>query len=383
MKPTPPLGLSPSQRRPALEASITSGSRASKYIGLTAKQLKANGDEQSDYILRSPSSLSHGHLAPDSSNTSDSPYTTPKAGTAPRVLNTYNGAHTPGLKTRPSLTTPRPRIPSAIAMPPPASPARSTSLTSTYSLNDGPNPDLGHDDLTLRLQQRSSMDLTTSSQALQDKINQLLSGQSIPPPHTNNSSPSRQSSLSSPQSAFPNDDVQEGVPHFRLESLERENVSLREAAEAARADVSLLQSERDAAIASASSIENQLRTLERKSTERESKVESLERAALQTTSEIERLRTEHEARVADLQAKLDANELLVKSLKEAIAMKEGAEHDRDALLKAKNDEIALLEGRLAKVSGELDADRKELNAQIDELRQAGQVSHLAFKPVRI
>jgi DNA repair exonuclease SbcCD ATPase subunit len=229
------------------------------------------------------------------------------------------------------------------------------------------------------------MDLSASSQALQDKINQLLSGQSIPVPHTNNTSPSRPSSVTSLRSPFPDSSVQNEVLHSRLESLERENASLREAAEVARKDSSLIQlleSERDAALASVSSTESQLRTIERKFTERESKVESLERAALQTSSELERLKNEHEARVMDLQAKLDTNDLLIKSLKEAIAAKEGAEHDRDVLLKAKNDEIGLLEGRLDKVSGELEADRKELNAQVDELRQAGQVSYLTFEPVR-
>jgi len=179
--------------------------------------------------------------------------------------------------------------------------------------------------------------------------------------------------------------VQKEALRSRIESLERENASLRDAADAARADVSLirtLESERDTALATVSSTESQLRTLERKFSERESKFECLERAALQTTSELERLKNENEARGADLQAKLDTSESLVKSLKEAIAVKEGAEHDRDALLKAKNDEIGLLEGRLDRVSGEIEVDRKELNGQIDELRQAGQVSYLSFELAR-
>ncbi|KAG1848637.1 hypothetical protein C8R48DRAFT_663471 [Suillus tomentosus] len=372
-KPIPQLGLSQSPR-PGLDTQITSGSRASKYIGLTAKQLKANGDGTSEYTLRSPSSPSRGPPVVDLNlHPSDSPFTTPKAGAAPRAPNVYSGALTPGLKGRTSLNTPRPRIPSAIAMPPPASPARSASFTSTYSLNDG--PDLTHEDPTSRVQLRSSMDLTASSQALQDKINQLLLGQSISPPKISGNSPSRPSSVTSLRSAFPDNDLQKDALHSRLESLERENDSLRNAADAARADVALIQtleSERDAALASVSSTENQLRTLERKLAERESKTESLERAALKTTSELERVKNENEARITDLQAKLDTSESLVKSLKEAIAAKEGVEHDRDALLKAKNDEIGLLEGRLEKVSGELEADRKELNAQIDELRQAGQ-----------
>ncbi|KAG1828950.1 hypothetical protein EV424DRAFT_1383290 [Suillus variegatus] len=332
-KPIPQLGLSQSPR-PGLDTHITSGSRASKYIGLTAKQLKANGDGTSEYTLRSPSSPSRGPPVVDLNlHPSDSPFTTPKAGAAPRAPNVYSGALTPGLKGRTSLNTPRPRIPSAIAMPPPASPARSASFTSTYSLNDG--PDLTHEDPTSRVQLRSSMDLTASSQALQDKINQLLLVQSISPPKISGNSPSRPSSVTSLRSAFPDNDLQKDALHSRLESLERENDSLRNAADAARADVALIQtleSERDAALAS----------------------------------------NENEARITDLQAKLDTSESLVKSLKEAIAAKEGVEHDRDALLKAKNDEIGLLEGRLEKVSGELEADRKELNAQIDELRQAGQ-----------
>lgn len=380
-KPAAQLGLSQSPRRPGLDTQITLGSRASKYIGLTAKQLKANGDGTSEYTLRSPSSPSRGPPALDLNiHPSDSPFTTPKAGAAPRVPNVYSGALTPGLKGRTSLNTPRPRIPSAIAMPPPASPARSASFTSTYSLNDP--PDLSHEDPTSRIQLRSSMDLTASSQALQDKINQLLLGPSISPSKTSGTSPSRPSSVASLRSAFPDNDVQKDVLHSRLDSLERENASLRDAADAARADVAIVQAlefERDAALASVSSTENQLRALERKFTERESKIESLERAALKTTSELERVKNENEARIADLQAKLDTSESLVKSLKEAIAVKEGVEHDRDALLKAKNDEIGLLEGRLEKVSCELEADRKELNAQIDELRQAGQVSHVTFE----
>ncbi|KAG2145954.1 uncharacterized protein EDB93DRAFT_1150216 [Suillus bovinus] len=373
-KPIPQIGLSQSPSRPGLDTQITSGSRASKYIGLTAKQLKANGDSTSEYTLRSPSSPSRGPPVVDLNiHPSDSPFTTPKAGATPRAPNVYSGALTPGLKGRTSLNTPRPRIPSAIAMPPPASPARSASFTSAYSLNDG--PDLAHEDPMSRVQLRSSMDLTASSQALQDKINQLLSGQSISSPKTSGPSSSRPSSVASLRSAFPDNDSQKDHLHSRLESLERENASLSNAADAARADVALVQaleSERDAALASVSSIENQLRTLERKLTERDLKTESLERAALKTASELERVKNENEARVADLQAKLDTSESLIKSLKEAITVKEGVEHDRDALLKAKNDEIRLLEDRLEKVSGELEADRKELNAQIDELRQAGQ-----------
>lgn len=134
-----------------------------------------------------------------------------------------------------------------------------------------------------------------------------------------------------------------------------------------------VEKERDSALTNLAEIEKELRVIERKLSEKDSKVVSLERSNVQTAAELERAKAENEARLNDLQAKLDANEALVRSLKEAIEVKEGAEHESDTLLMAKNAEIGLLETRLEKVSAELETERKELGSQIDELRQAGQV----------
>lgn len=139
-----------------------------------------------------------------------------------------------------------------------------------------------------------------------------------------------------------------------------------------------LEKERDSALTTVAESEKELRIMERKLSEKDSKVESLERSNAQTTAELERSRAEFEARLNDIQAKLDTSEALVRSLKEAIEAKEGAENESNTLLKAKNAEINLLEARLEKVSIELDAERKELGSQIDELRQAGQVTVFTF-----
>ncbi|KAF9218496.1 hypothetical protein BS17DRAFT_791294 [Gyrodon lividus] len=360
-KPAVVLGKSQSQARPGLETQITSGSRASKYLGLTAKQLNSRSATDdanpSEYSLRAPSS-------PSRITSSDPPSTTPKAGAV--KAGTYkNVTLTPGIKSRSSLSTPRPRIPSAIAMPPPASPARSTSTSSTYSLND----------VLPANRPPSSLDLTASSQALQDKINQLIGGSATP--ETNDLRPVPGASHLSPTLNVGLIQAHEfaSASNTRIESLQRENTSLHEMVAVLRSDLErlrALEKDRDCALATMAETEKEFRVLERKLSEKDFKLESLERLNTQTTAEVERSKAESEVRLNDLHAKLYTSEALVKTLKEAIEVKEGAEHESDALLKAKNAEIGLLDGRLQRVSAELDMERKELGAQIDELRQAGQ-----------
>ncbi|KAG8213853.1 hypothetical protein J3R82DRAFT_10597 [Butyriboletus roseoflavus] len=372
-KPVPGLGKSQSQVPSTLETQITSGSRASKYIGLTAKQLNSrSGPTQTEYFLKAPSSPSRTSLYADcGARSSDSPFTTPKAGGV-KAPNFLNGSLTPGLKPRTSLNTPRPRVPSAVAMPPPATPARSTSFGSTSSLNDDPT----RDDHVQGDRPSSSLDLTVSSLALQDRINRLIGNSTV-------SDPSDLRPVSSPPQIQSTSDANaiEGYESMisalntRLETLQQERTSLQEMVSSLRSDLAhrqALEKDRDSALASVAEIEKELRVMERKLSEKDSKAESLERSNAQTAAELERAKAETEARLHDVQAKLDGSEALVRSLKEAIEAKEGAEHESNTLLKAKNAEISHLEARLEKVSTELDVERKELGSQIDELRQAGQ-----------
>lgn len=389
-KPVTGLGKSQSQVPPALESQITSGSRASKYIGLTAKQLDSRaGPTQTEYFLKAPSSPTRASSnANGGARSSDSPFTTPKAG-AVKPPNFLHGSLTPGSKPRVSLNTPRPRVPSAVAMPPPASPARSTSFGSTNSLNDDPT----WDDHAQGNRPPSSLDLTASSLALQDKINRLIGNPTL-------SDPSGVRPVSSPPQIQSTADANAIVGYestisslnTRIETLQQERTSLQEMVSSLRSDLEqrqALEKDRDSALATVAEIEKEFRVMERKLSERDSKVESLERSNVQTAAELERAKAENEARLNDVQAKLDGSEALVRSLKEAIEAKEGAEHESDTLLKAKNVEISHLEVRLEKISTELDVERKELGSQIDELRQAGQVRdfesrypYLTLQPAR-
>lgn len=244
-------------------------------------------------------------------------------------------------------------------MPPPQSPAQRSSSPDSYNEISIQNGRLSVDNL--------SVPLNTITQSLQGEVSPRLAGDSTTTKSILNSVSSNVS--------FPTQEADTTTLNANLDNLQQEVVSLRNTVASllpeAQERISA-EKERDTALSSMAEMEKELRSLERRFSEKDSKCEALERSHSQTTAELERVKAESETRMNDLQAKLDTNEALVKSLKEAIQHKEGAEHESDALLKAKNAEITLLQGRLEKVSSELDMERRELGGQIDELRQAGQ-----------
>ncbi|KAI6033087.1 hypothetical protein F5J12DRAFT_197314 [Pisolithus orientalis] len=354
--------------RPDFETQITSGSRASRYVGLTAKQLSSRSPgKESLSAGSSPRPPSSPTRTLDSEpGLSALTCTTPKARAASGHTNAIDGASTAGVKHRPSLNTPRPRIPSAVAMPPPQSPAQRSSSPDSYNDISIQNGRLSVDNL--------SAPLNSITQSLQGEASPRLAGDSTTTKSILNSVSSNVS--------FPTHEADTATLNANLDNLQQEVVSLQNTVASllpeAQQRISA-EKERDAALSSMAETEKELRSLERRFSEKDSKCEALERSHSQTTAELERVKAESEARMNDLQAKLDTNEALVKSLKEAIQHKEGAEHESDALLKAKNAEITLLQGRLEKVSSELDMERRELGGQIDELRQAGQVNTVILR----
>lgn len=228
---------------------------------------------------------------------------------------------------------------------------------------------------------RSLSHLEVSGKALQDKIAQLMSGETTAP------SPrvlSRPPSATSIRSASHAAELQTQIDRLqsRVDSLEYENQRLRDAANDTKPDllqvastrIEVLQAEHEESTTRISELESQIKTSERSLYERNSKVESLERSIQQALADLDRQRIESDSRLKDLQAKLEDGDVMVKNLKEAIEAKEGLENRNDSLLKAKNAEITLLESRIQKASADWEQDRKELAGQVDELRQAGQVS---------
>ena len=356
-----------------LEQKITNGSIASKYLYMTAEQLNsrepATGSASPSRLIPSPTRTSLGLGSP--TRPLNSPYKTPKPGGRSSNVGVGMPVMTPS-KGHP-LSTPRARIPSAIAMPPPASPI-GLSNSRSVSLNDGPLKDNSADP------ENSLLDLEMNGRALQEKISMLMGAKSTP---SSAKRTSRPSSVSSVHSSSYTAELQAHIDRLqsRVDSLDYENKQLRdESANSNNGELSevkscveTLQAQRKETMARILELETQMKTSERSVNERNTRIESLERQLSQSAADSERQKVEADNRLKDLRAKLDDGESMVKNLKEAIEAKEGLENQNDVVLKAKNSEITLLESRLQKVSADWNQDKKELGAQVDELRLAGQV----------
>ncbi|KAF7973871.1 hypothetical protein HWV62_14088 [Athelia sp. TMB] len=357
-----------SQRKGAGAMSQYASMTANPFGSRDASSSPTRGSASPVRSIPSPTRASMGYSSPTRSLTS--PFNTPK----PNGRTSNIGVGLPSSasgKGRPPIATPKARLPSGIAMPPPDSPA---GPSRSVSLNDGPLKSLANGD--------SAVDLEANGRALQDKIAQLMSGKGTPSKHFE-----RPSSVASVRSSSQAVDLQALVDQLqsRLDAMEYENQRLRDLSTEIKVDnaantkveelqtaIDALRVERDQAAARVTDLEAQTKASERSLDERNAKVESLERQVQQHVADLERQRADSEGRVKDLQAKVEDSEEMVKNLKEAIEAKEGLENQNDAVLKAKNAEIALLESRMQKTSTDWDQERKHLLSQVDELRQAGQ-----------
>ena len=325
-----------------------------------------------------------------------SPFNTPKVFGSRYDDMTITGS--PTSKSKLSLKTPKPRIPSSVAMPPPSSP--SSGRIGSGDDEDGFPP-------------------STSFQSLHAaRMQRTISANSVGP-----ASPRPSSAASSTVNDWVRQQelLTEDVARLqsRLDALEYENEELRQKADAAEAvaaaasqsratsstdsyttanspmiditpaaDTSTLREkvehltkerdslsqERDGLAIRISTLEVSAKTQERTLAERESKIESLERAVKESTLDLTQLKTDSENRQKELQSKLEDNEQMLKNLKEVLTAKEGQETESGAVLAAKDKEIVLLESRVEKTSKEWEEERTDLQRQVQELRLAGQVS---------
>ncbi|KAF5346581.1 hypothetical protein D9758_013479 [Tetrapyrgos nigripes] len=158
-------------------ASLTPGSRAAKYAGMTAKQLTLNKS------VSSPTPSTGLGPGPISSLTSPSPTRRTASGTTIGLGSPFGTPkpRLPGAPGTPSGGTPRPRIPSAIAMPPPASPIRSGKSSVSPPSNNAQSKDSS--DAT------STADLEARSRALQERIAGLTGVSAPSPPPTTTTIP--------------------------------------------------------------------------------------------------------------------------------------------------------------------------------------------------
>ena len=325
-----------------------------------------------------------------------SPFNTPKIFGSRYDDLTITGS--PTSKAKLSLKTPRPRIPSSVAMPPPSSP-------SSGKIGSGDDED--------------GLLSSASFQSLHAvRVQRTISANSVGP-----TSPRPGSAASSTVNDWirQQESLTEDIARLqsRLDALEYENEELRQKSDAAEAlaaassqsratsstdsyttahspmiditpaaETSALREkveyltkerdsltrERDALSTRVSALEAAAKTQERMLAERESKIESLERAVKESNLDLTQLKNDSENRQKELQSKLEDNEQMLKNLKEVLTAKEGQETESGAVLAAKDKEIVLLESRVEKSSKEWEEERTELQRQVQELRLAGQVS---------
>jgi CAP-Gly domain-containing linker protein 1 len=367
---------------------ITPGSRASKYVGMTAKQLTSRDAEKGGSISSTSSPVRLGTMAtpkPRTSTTGGAALPTPKSSR----LSFATPGHTPKQSryvVPSSSRPPVPDLPQGLSISPlPGLPndgfAKPHTPTFSQTSSETFVDEMSEDSRALELNGR----------ALQDKIASLMSG----PSKARHLSPDEQSSDRESERSRSMSWLQ-----GRIDSLEGENRKLRadivilaekasvssnpedaQLLSAARGKNEVLEEEKKRLAARIVELEAQTKIDARALKERQDKIESVERSAQSATDHADKIRLEGESKVRDALSKLADSEALVNSLKEAIQMNTSAASENHAVLQAKDAEITLLETRVARATADLEEERRELGGQVDELRRAGQVSQINIKIV--
>ncbi|KAG8956234.1 hypothetical protein FRC04_004311 [Tulasnella sp. 424] len=395
---TPVARKSISSAKTPVPAMPTPGSRASKYVGMTAKQ------------LTSAKGLSESPTRPNLSAT------TPRApklnGLTPARARISVGTATPSKKlpafavpgttpSHPTMPPPRdPVSPTRRPLMPPSSPIRQTRdklLTPTLSQT---STDTYVDGETQRSDSRNGFDMKSfeaKNRAIQDQISRLMDGKKSPSSPAAVSSPTMATSSSFPGSGSSTTvqllQLQMERLKSQVESLEKENSLLQSAVASqptveqtdntalqnelsdALKQVQVVKEERDTALSQLSTARNETASAQRIVEDKQAKIDSLSQSNSSLTTQVNGLQDsarEAETKVKDLTAIVDEKESLIKTLKEAVEAKAGKEDEAAAAIKAKDVEIGLLESRIKRAAADFEDERKDLFNQVDELRTAGQ-----------
>jgi len=358
----------PSQKpnNPNLSQKITAGSRASKYMTMTAAQLSlrdhttenlksVSNDETSADVLVSP--FTHS-LSSSPKRSSGSPFSTPR----PSNARSYHGGgpsptHTSSLRSRPSVTTPRARIPSGVSMPPPSSPHVSQTHES-HSNTSPPETELrnilSQDDLPVVLP--LSFSRPTSSTSMRSSGTDELG-------------------------------VLEQLKS-RLDAAEYENERLRIAMETEKDNANLteqiiqLRAQQQETLHNSSELEDRLCVLQNQLESRGNEVQSLQADNQKLLLQLNDLTSQLQLTVTEHRSDLDMHSREVKRLEDQAQEFSRIVKQKDELIATDKSALEQLLVKFDKSQSSFNKERDELLAQIDELRIAGQVKFIAF-PIRI
>lgn len=345
------------------ELKISAGSRASKYIGMTAKQLSTR--ELAPMAKGPPASPQKTSVRSSSPpRPMITTQTTPKAPRASLSLKPR-----PSIPSLPSLSTPRPSRAQLVTarnndMPPPPVPNKKDVTPILTPISNGPS---------------------LADESLTDWHSSTSNGPSPSPSPSQSNHSSIYATPSPEPTSFNTAEIQR--LQTLVSSLEAQNKELQDtsllAANAVNADDNskalleeqreALEKQKEAASQRISELETSLRASEKAGIEKQGKIEALERSVNATKEDIQKARSDGENRVAEVKLKLEESETLVSNLKGLIETKTSAASENDAILSAKQAEIEVLQGQLARTTNDLERERKELGSHVEELRKAGQV----------
>ena len=240
------------------------------------------------------------------------------------------------------MNTPRPRIPSAVAMPPPPSPILQQLDSATF---EDPLP----------------------SAELRNKAHLR--------------SYSRPSSSTSFRSAGTEEASLVEKLQSRLDALEYENERLRAASEAEPtadpAQLGQLQSEKQKAIDMAIDLEAKVASLEEAIKSRNDRLQNFEARNLELTTQLNGAKEEVQRSAATKEQEAEFQRSALKTLHDQVQELQLLNAQKEEVIDSRVSDIETLRNDLVKVHIELEEERKELGAQIDELRIAGQVRMIA------
>jgi DNA repair exonuclease SbcCD ATPase subunit len=164
----------------------------------------------------------------------------------------------------------------------------------------------------------------------------------------------------------------------RLDALEYENERLRTASEAEPVvDSVQLQSEKQIAIDRVAELEAKLAGLEQSSQTRDDELQKLEIRNSELTTQLNEATLEVKRSLVNHEQESQAHHATLKSLRDQVQELERLISQKDEVIDGHKSDVATLRSDLARAYADLEEDRKELGAQIDELRIAGQVSYCA------
>ena len=334
----------------SLTDKITAGSRAAKYMSMTAQQLSSrdrNDRAESPVVsggenLNSPTLPVMQRTISSPTYQPGSPFSTPKAGLG-RLSLVKNSS-----PARSQLTS-RVRIPSSVAMPPPPSP-KNLLNRAPGTEEDSPKKLDFHDTLIVK-----------------EKL------------HTFTTSSSRPASSTSFRSTGTDDLNLIEQLQSRLDAVEYENERLRTSSEVdVGGQLKALQSERQEIIDRSLRLEREISLLESKLAAHAIQIETLNTEKESLMAQVTISQGEALASRLARQQDLDTHAIQLKTLREDIDSSGRANSEKDNIIKSNALIIEQLSADFERVCREFEEERKELTIQIDELRTAGQVSLFAY-----